>query len=192
MSDPCIIKELKTLAQRILNHESKSRIAWNFDYAEFFERYVQYIMERVARQTSYGFSANRKFGINGSSPSWSLKYLEPDIVLKKNKSLYIVDAKYKSHMLNVKLSKETSDDLKDSFRHDLHQVMAYANLYRECDDIHTMLVYPLRDSMDTKVIEQKINGSGSLQITIHLVGVPMVREKINDIVKRISGIIQTV
>ena len=50
MADPYIIKQLKMLAIAILNKTSNERTAWRLDYAEFFERYVQFIFRDVAKK----------------------------------------------------------------------------------------------------------------------------------------------
>ena len=50
MSDPLLIKNLKDLAAIILNNRSNEKLAWRMDYAEFFERYVQYLIGDVAKK----------------------------------------------------------------------------------------------------------------------------------------------
>ena len=59
MSDPAIIKSLKEAANKILQNVSSTNCAWRMDYAEFFERYVQYICKRVALRKAAHFVANR-------------------------------------------------------------------------------------------------------------------------------------
>jgi 5-methylcytosine-specific restriction endonuclease McrBC regulatory subunit McrC len=46
---------------------------------------------------------------------WSLSYLEPDIVIMKNELEIIVDAKYKSHLFNLK---GATEELKEEHRKD--------------------------------------------------------------------------
>ena len=53
---------------------------------------------------------------------WQLHYLEPDIVLKFAETQIIVDAKYKSYLYH---KRSKSDTLRESFRNDLHQLIAY-------------------------------------------------------------------
>lgn len=53
---------------------------------------------------------------------WQLHYLEPDIVLKFAETQIIVDAKYKSYLYH---KRSKSDTLRESFRNDLHQLLAY-------------------------------------------------------------------
>ncbi len=65
---------------------------------------------------------NPKYAGHGANFDWLLRYLEPDIVLQFAETKIIVDAKYKSYLYH-KHSK--SDTLRESFRNDLHQLLAY-------------------------------------------------------------------
>ena len=85
MSDPMIIKRLKGLANIILNNKTNEKLAWRMDYAEFFERYVQYLMAKVAKKKGAREIDNPHYGISVKSrPQWLLRYLEPDMVLQKH------------------------------------------------------------------------------------------------------------
>ena len=102
ISDPPVIKELKALGNIILSDNASNQKAWRLDFAEFFERYVQYLVHTVALRKGAHDLANPKYSISGSGlPKWSLRYLEPDIVLHKDRFQYVIDAKYKSHIYNV-------------------------------------------------------------------------------------------
>lgn len=71
---------------------------------------------------------NPKYAGHGANFDWLLHYLEPDIVLKFAETQIIVDAKYKSYLYH-KHSK--SDTLRESFRNDLHQLLAYTSFSAE-------------------------------------------------------------
>ena len=81
---------------------------------------------------------NPKYAGHGANFDWLLRYLEPDIVLKFAETQIIVDAKYKSYLYN-KHSK--SDTLRESFRNDLHQLLAYTAFSTEKKK-HCVLVAP--------------------------------------------------
>lgn len=138
MSDPYVIKETKEIALRILKNNVSSQQAWRIDYAEFFERYVQYVLRRVAGTKGAILESNKKYPIRGEKTPWTLSYLEPDAIMYKGDIQYIIDAKYKSHMYNVN---RIGEELKDSFREDFHQVLAYSS-FAGNKQKHVMLIYP--------------------------------------------------
>ena len=185
-SDPKVISELKQLAINILRSNTAVRMAWRIDYAEFFERYVQYIFSNVARLKGADCHCNTHFSVSGAyRPRWSLAYLEPDIVLQKDGVQCVIDAKYKSHLLNIN---DFSNELKETFRHDLHQVLAYTSFSTQPTKC-AMLVYPSAD----EIITHKLNIYSSLQhaqADIWLIGIPIDYKKIKEIKKNLAGILR--
>lgn len=141
--DPSYIKDLKEQANKILNNKTDENRAWRIDGAELFERYVQHIFCEATQKTGFGTGkVNPRYPIKGSIPKWGLSYLEPDLIIESKRGLFIVDAKYKSHMLNLTHS---GADLKESFRHDLHQLLAYSAIVSSQKELPingAMLVYP--------------------------------------------------
>ena len=81
---------------------------------------------------------NPKYAGHGANFDCLLHYLEPDIVLKFAETQIIVDAKYKSYLYH-KHSK--SDTLRESFRNDLHQLLAHTAFSTEKNK-HCVLVAP--------------------------------------------------
>ena len=75
----------------------------------------------------------------------SLGHLVPDIVVRRGRSIRIVDAKYKAHLADLDEVgwRVASEELREAHRADLHQVLAYASFF-DADDITVCLVYPLR------------------------------------------------
>lgn len=183
-SDPSFIKELKRIATIILNNQSNEKVAWRVDYAKFFEVYVQYLIREVGRIKGAKAISNPHYKITTSrSLSWGLKFLEPDVILKKESQQYVVDAKYKSHMFNMD---SDSSDLKDSFRHDFHQVLAYSSL-NSMQNKKAMLVYPNKSFAYQRLY---INSpTDSTASTVYLVGVPMVRSKVLETIAQLSSLI---
>lgn len=199
-ADPVIIKELKTIGNRILESSSTEYHAWRVDFNKLFELYVQHIISRVSiSQHAKNFN-NVIFGISGDKASWTLSYLEPDIILKKDDALIIIDAKYKTHMLNRQSGNVSS--LHDAFRHDLHQVLAYSSFGGPTSKRITLLVYPYTKFYYLKqVISTPLNNVTS---HVYLVGIPFgklssgddstvrsVEENVSIATKRINDILDS-
>lgn len=184
MSDPVVIKRLKQLANQILQNKSYEKLAWRMDYAEFFERYVQYVLEQVAKKKGVRNINNPHYGISVKHrPAWGLSYLEPDVVLHHDAKQIVVDAKYKSHLFNWE---NQSDELKDTFRHDLHQILAYCSFSTGANK-EAMIVYPY---VDFTIRSLKVsNPLTRIENTVCLVGVPIDRNKIHEVEDEFSKII---
>lgn len=184
MSDPVVIKRLKQLANQILQNKSYAKLAWRMDYAEFFERYVQYILEQVAKKKGVRNLNNPHYGISAKRhPAWGLSYLEPDVVLHHDAKQIVVDAKYKSHIFNWE---NQSDELKDTFRHDLHQILAYCSFSTGANK-EAMIVYPY---VDFTIRSLKVsNPLTRIENTVSLVGIPIDRNKIHEVEDEFSKII---
>lgn len=184
MSDPLVIKNLKDLASIILNNRSNEKLAWRMDYAEFFERYVQYLIGDVAKKKGAHEINNPHYGISVKKrPQWSLRYLEPDIILQKNAEQVVVDAKYKSHIFNWD---DDSDELKETFRHDFHQILAYCSM-NLMSTKQGMLVYPFSDFACHKMkVNSPITHSEAF---IYLVGIPIEKKRIEEVKDKLSRII---
>jgi 5-methylcytosine-specific restriction endonuclease McrBC regulatory subunit McrC len=71
----------------------------------------------------------------------------PDIVIKRGRSVQIIDAKYKSHLAELDDTGwyRFAEEIRETHRADIHQILAYASLY-EADEVIATLVYPLRQS----------------------------------------------
>lgn len=183
-SDPAQIEILKIAANRVLHNVSSINCAWRMDFAEFFERYVQYIMKRIAFTKGARFSANPKFSVNGNKPIWALQYIEPDIIIDKNDKQYIIDAKYKAHMFNIY---NDAEHLKDAFREDLHQVLAYSSFDGNVQK-SVILVYP----SDKEVLIRRMKISSSLNrysSFVHLVGIPLKKSVHEETINELSKLI---
>ncbi len=186
MSDPLVIKKLKELANVILSSKSNEKLAWRMDYSEFFERFVQYLFARVAQKKGASELNNYHYNISCSKkPSWIISYLEPDIILQKEQQQLVVDAKYKSHIYNWG---EESDELSDTFRHDLHQVLAYSS-FSAAQNKHVMLVYPFSKFVQHKA--KVINNLTHAETNVFLIGIPLEKGKIEAVVGELCDLITT-
>lgn len=166
-TDPLDIKELKNIGNRILSSITSEYRAWYVDFSRLFESYVQYLFTQVSKSIGSRTLCNYKFAISGSYRQWGLSYLEPDIVLTKGTSAIIADAKYKMHMFN-KNSVNVSE-LKEAFRHDLHQVLAYSSFVRN-DKKTAMLIYPYNtfSSVEYRISASMLSNTNK----VILVGIP--------------------
>jgi len=183
-SDPIAVKETKRIANIILQNKRSNKRAWRIDYSEFFERYVQYLFGEVAQKVSAKAINNPHFSVSGKRPAWSLSYLEPDLVLQREDEQYIIDAKYKSHVFNWN---DYSDELKDTFRHDFHQILAYSS-FNSMQTKKAILVYPFNDFVYHKI---KINSPLALNDAfVYFVGIPLEKKKIEDVKEGLNQIIK--
>lgn len=184
--DPPKIKELKENANKLLAHNSTNSKTWRIDSAELFERYVQYILKQVSDINGAHIMCNNKISITGKHrPSWVLRYLEPDIILHKDGKFYFADAKYKAHMLNVQSS---ASDLKETFRSDLHQILAYSS-FDSSKNKTAILIYPCNKFKNIKL--EAINKIGNVHNQIFLIGLPFTTVGLDTFINQLSEILRS-
>ena len=140
--DPQCIKDLKAQANVILRKNSNTCSAWRMDMAMLFERYIQSIVGKAARNLTGTVIPNAKFYGIGNMPSWGLRYLEPDIMVRIGNKLYMCDAKYKANFYS---NEAKSDILKETHRADLHQLLAYCSFEPQTPKIG-IIFYPYRET----------------------------------------------
>jgi hypothetical protein len=130
--------------------KERDGLAWTLPLDELWETYVEGVYRReaaaVGAEISVGRLGETVFPLNWSDPTHrTLGHLVPDIVIRRGRSVQVVDAKYKAHLAEV-------DDIgwlrfgnatRDAHRSDMHQILAYASLY-DADEVTATLVYPLR------------------------------------------------
>lgn len=171
--DPILIKQLKSTANHLIAHTSHAFCAWRMDYAEFYERYVQYIFTQISQRKGIRMVCNPKYNVAGAFLPWGMRYIEPDIVLQGSTTQYVVDAKYKAHLYN--LSSEDNDELRETFRHDLHQILAYTSFQDQANK-SALLVYPASSFVyKPQIIKNPLNGC---RCTVSLVGIPLKRTQL--------------
>lgn len=168
-NDYADIKNIKAIGNHILKNESTTACAWTFNITKLYERYVQYIFGKVMQKLGGNIHCNMKFPISGQLPAWSLRYLEPDIILKFGEQEVIVDAKYKSHMMNLH---SNTDNLRQSFREDIHQVLAYSS-FSQTKTKQILFCYP-SPSLVHKTMDIRASHNGA-HTQIYLLGLPINR-----------------
>ena len=178
-TDLPIVKRIKEIANRIILQKHSQSYAWRIDVALFFERYVQWIFEQTAKRIGGEMFCNPKYAGHGANFDWLLHYLEPDIVLKFAETQIIVDAKYKSYLYH-KYSK--SDTLRESFRNDLHKLLAYTAFSTEKKK-HCVLVAPF-SSFEVSNIQYRSPFSDAT-IEIYCLGIPFSASSLSETIDQL-------
>lgn len=126
-------------------------IPWNMPMDAFFEAWVETVLRAVILRTGGTLRTGRER--QTITPiAWepyylgSQKSLIPDLVLEHEGCTVIVDAKYKRHWEEFQQAEwsKLEEDLREQHRHDLHQVLAYANLSETTPTI-CCLIYPCKE-----------------------------------------------
>ncbi|MCJ7649305.1 MAG: hypothetical protein MUP85_11880 [Candidatus Lokiarchaeota archaeon] len=186
-SDPLIIKKLKSQANKILKNNFEEITAWRIDYSILFERYVQFLFQQISSEIGAVQLNNYKIKRHASYiPPWSLNYLEPDIILIKDDLNFVIDAKYKSHLLNLTSVTET---LKEEHRKDIHQLFAYSAFSKNKNKIG-FLCYPTNEILSIKL--NYVSSISNVENSTILLGIPMKISKMSNLKNGIIDIISEV
>ena len=178
-TDLPIVKRIKEIANRIILQKHSQSYAWRIDVALFFERDVQWIFEQTAKRIGGEMVCNPKYAGHGANFDWLLHYLEPDIVLKFAETQIIVDAKYKSYLYN---KRSKSDTLRESFRNDLHQLLAYTAFSTEKKK-HCVLVAPF-SSFEVSNIQYRSPFSDAT-VEIYCLGIPFSASSLSETIDQL-------
>lgn len=177
------IKYCKKQANKILKYNFIDSTAWRVDFSDVFEKFVQFIFNKVEKDVGGHLFSNYK--IHSSKKQayypWMLKYIEPDAIFNKGDILIFIDAKYKSNLYNKNSNSET---LKDEHRRDLHQIMAYSS-FSKSRFKYGMLCYP-SDRVEIKKTTYT-NGINDTKNTILICGIPLKKSSINETRKLLAN-----
>ena len=95
----------------------------------------------------------------------------------------MIDAKYKSHLFNLDTD---SEELKNTFRHDLHQLLAYCSLNGMIKK-QALLVYPFSSFACYKMtVNSQLT---TTEVQVFIVGVPLEKNGIEELKRKLSEII---
>ncbi len=162
-----------------------SGLPWVLLMEAFFEAWLERVFEGVARAIGGTLRSGRRrqtlTPLVWQPPyAGSQKYLLPDLMLVRDDTTIVVDAKYKHH--GEELSRhswsELDDELRQRHRADLLQVLAYANL-AVTPRIVVCLTYPCRPPTWRSLVERgrlfhrASLAAGSRQVQVMLTAVPM-------------------
>jgi hypothetical protein len=166
-------------------------LAWHLPLDSLWESYVESVIRKEAKLTGGEVKVGRRgetvFPLHWSDPTHrTLGHLVPDIVVQRNRSVEIVDAKYKAHLAELDEAGwyRFEDEQREGHRADLHQVLAYASLY-EADEIVATLAYPLRHDTWAALKERDRDLSraellhGGRRVTLQLRGLPFGRPEVS-------------
>jgi 5-methylcytosine-specific restriction endonuclease McrBC regulatory subunit McrC len=159
-------------------------LAWKLALERLWENYVESVYRKeaakVGGEVKVGRLGETVFPLQWSDPAHrTLGHLVPDIVIRRGRSVHVIDAKYKAHLAEIDDAgwRQLEQETRESHRADLHQILAYASLY-EADEVLATLVYPLRSSTFTDLQQQNRDYSiaellyGGRHIRLELRGIP--------------------
>lgn len=180
-SDSPSVKECKTQANRVLRRDIVESTAWRVDFNDVFEKFVQHVFRELARSVGGNLLANPRIRSQGSKFfSWELRQLEPDAIFRTDELVVFVDAKYKSHLYN---KYENSDLLKDDFRRDLHQILAYTSFGGTSRKL-AVICYPSNE-VEIKATQFR-SALNDASTRVVIIGIPLRRSVISNAVRQIS------
>lgn len=172
----------KLQANRILKREAAASTAWRVDFNDVFEKFVQHVFRELARSIGGRLSVNpRILARTQNYYAWELRHLEPDAILRADDFVAFVDAKYKSHLFN---KFETSQLLREDFRHDLHQVLAYSSFAQSGNRV-AIICYPATE-VDAKMTRFR-DALNDATNRVLIVGIPLKRGAITEVVRKIGS-----
>ncbi len=182
-----IIKQLKEQANGFLANSFKEVTGWRIDISLLYEKYIQYLFSLVSNEVNTSQVNNPKIFRSGSTPpDWSLKYLEPDVILIGNDFVIVIDAKYKSHFFNMH---QSSEYLHEEHRKDLHQILAYGSFINTKNTI-LMICYPFT-TFAYKILEyhsQLLHSKTQIILVGTPINVPEVRQTKRNLIHLIHEI----
>ncbi len=180
--DPDCIKRLKRQAEIIIHKNSTTCAAWRMDMSKIFERYAQYLLKKSTEELAGREYNNPKIHARGDRMRWGLKYLEPDMVSVISNGIVFADAKYKAHLYSYDSDSEL---LKETFRSDLHQIVAYC-AFEPADNKKGMLFYPAPEFKKYETLFE--TPLSSANVRIFLCGIPFCDEKEEETVMKLKDI----
>ncbi len=123
-------------------------LPWAMSMEQFFEAWVETLMSHVVRRIGGTMRSGRErqtvVPINWEPPYLgSQKSLIPDLVIERDDTAVIVDAKYKDHWEEMQARRWTDleEELRERHRADLLQVLAYSTVARK-PKVLVCLAYP--------------------------------------------------
>lgn len=119
-------------------------LPWRIEMNRLFEFWVEFWSYKFSRQMGANFYSdirrNSKIRFLPLGKWRGLRELKPDIIIDRAEHTIIIDAKYKKHLLYLKLGNFTKDVLEEH-RKDIHQILAYAGSSSNTDK-KAVLLYP--------------------------------------------------
>jgi len=159
-------------------------LAWSLPLDRLWEDHVARKVQEQVRQEGGVLRLGRRgetvTPLHWSDPTHrSLGHLVPDMVVTRRSSVWIVDAKYKSHFAEIDEGgwRQMADEIRESHRADVHQVLGYSSLF-DAAEITATLAYPLRrqtwDMLRERGLDRTVADvyNGSRHVRLELWGLP--------------------
>ncbi len=160
-------------------------LAWSMPMHRLFECWVENITRAWAHEFGGQVLAGRAdetvVPINWDRGSHtSMKTLIPDLVVRHENHVFVIDAKYKAHFQEMDETRwlALSEEMREEHRHDLHQILAYSSVF-DGPEITAVLVYPMHSQTwerladyDRTVAKATLS-SGGRPVNLALVGLPL-------------------
>lgn len=159
-------------------------LAWALPLDQLWEDHVGTRVQERVRQEGGMMRLGRRgetlTPLHWSDPGHrSLGHLVPDFVVTQRSSVWIVDAKYKSHLAEIDETgwRQMADEIRESHRADVHQILGYSALF-DAPEITATLAYPLRrdtwEALEARGLDRVVADvyNGSRHIRLELWGMP--------------------
>jgi hypothetical protein len=176
-----------TLDERGLAGQSDlSGLAWRLDMDAFFEAWLEsiahHVAPRVGAQVLAGRTNATRVPLDWTPPSsGSQKSLIPDVVVKRDDVVVVLDAKYKRHAEDIERLGWTgvSDELREQHRNDVLQALAYSTLF-DAPRVVACLAYPATpenwrrlNARGRDTMRATIRTAGSRTLELALMAIPL-------------------
>lgn len=162
-----------------------SGLAWRMDMEVFFEAWVEAIADRAAGrfggQLKVGRLEETRVPLDWRPASGGTqRSLLPDVVVRRNDCVVVLDAKYKRHAEQIeRLGWHNADEtLREQHRADLLQALAYSTLF-DAPRVVACLVYPAAPEVWKRLAERdrvlfraRVR-SGTRHVELALMAVPL-------------------
>jgi len=160
-------------------------IPWVMDMDQFFEAWVECVLEGTARNVGGTLRVGRlrqtQVPLRWERPSAGTQMsLIPDFVLQADDFTLIADAKYKRHSeeFSSHTWRDVADEIREAHREDILQVLAYSSLYSGRSRV-SVLAYPCKketwESLKRRglaIVKAQVAGAG-LGAQLWLCSLPM-------------------
>lgn len=160
-------------------------LPWVMDMDSLFEAWLECVLERVALHTGGTLRRGRLrqtvLPIRWARPAQKTQLsLIPDFILESPGLTLIADAKYKRHLEELASGgwEETAEDVRESHRQDLLQVLAYSGLFAS-PLLTALLAYPCRrDTWESlrrrgQLVQKAAVGTAGRLVGLWLAAIPM-------------------
>jgi 5-methylcytosine-specific restriction endonuclease McrBC regulatory subunit McrC len=151
-------------------------LPWAMSMEQFFEAWVETVMSHVARRIGGMMRSGRErqtvVPLNWDPPYLgSQKSLVPDIVIERDDTTVIVDAKYKEHWEEMQERRWTDleAELRERHRADLLQVLAYSTVAQK-PKVLVCLAYPCS--------EERWLSLRARNLLVHRASLPMMQRRV--------------